>query len=282
MSYISLTGSVFHMDATTVRRIVTVCHPNVDPQAVPTRPASRGTLFEITDHKTITAVATDSRTMAVVEGDYECHCTPDEIVHEDLIGNRVSIDLTKLYGARARLNAKSGPIGVRFGVNSVTFDWVNDRGSLTKRKSISIDCPIVEGKFPNWRQVVPKGKSPDMTMLIDPAKFMDVWKNRQDNVAHRFEVSDETIMGKGVKPSFYLLAELMPYQLNFPVESVDGGDSVCLNMELLVRFMRAAAEGKAKKVELRTFGPDDPITAVIPMIDAFDVKFICMPIARRQ
>jgi DNA polymerase-3 subunit beta len=98
-----------------------------------------GTYIEFKEHK-IVVVATDGRRLALVEEDYD---VPENAKGGIIVPVKAVNELNRL------LNEK-GTVEVNFIENFVKFKLNNEEGS-----PIQIFTKLIEGAFPNYRQVVP-------------------------------------------------------------------------------------------------------------------------------
>lgn len=104
-----------------------------------TRYVLNGIFFSLKEHK-VTLVATDGRRLALTDGDVE---VPDES-HADFIVP------TKAINELNRLLTDKGNIEVKFTDNQVSFNLLAESGF-----NIVIISKLVDGNYPNYRQVIP-------------------------------------------------------------------------------------------------------------------------------
>jgi DNA polymerase-3 subunit beta len=104
-----------------------------------TRFVLNGIFFSLKDHK-ITMVATDGRRLALVDEEVEI---PVESDSEFIVP-------TKAINELSRLLATSGEVEVKFTENQAAFSLQDEKGS-----SILIISKLIEGNYPNYRQVIP-------------------------------------------------------------------------------------------------------------------------------
>lgn len=104
-----------------------------------TRFVLNGIFFSLKDHK-ITMVATDGRRLALV----------DEEVDIPVESDGEFIVPTKAINELNRLLAASGEVDVKFTDNQAAFALKDEKGSF-----ILIISKLIEGNYPNYRQVIP-------------------------------------------------------------------------------------------------------------------------------
>lgn len=104
-----------------------------------TRFVLNGIFFSLKDHK-ITMVATDGRRLALV----------DEEVDIPVESDGEFIVPTKAINELNRLLATSGDVEVKFTENQAAFALQDEKGA-----SILIISKLIEGNYPNYRQVIP-------------------------------------------------------------------------------------------------------------------------------
>jgi DNA polymerase-3 subunit beta len=104
-----------------------------------TRFVLNGIYFSLKEHK-ITMVATDGRRLALV----------DEEVDIPVESDGEFIVPTKAINELNRLLTTGGQVEVKFTENQAAFDLQNEKGF-----SILIISKLIEGNYPNYRQVIP-------------------------------------------------------------------------------------------------------------------------------
>ncbi len=97
-----------------------------------------GIFISLKDHK-MTMVATDGRRLALVDEEMELGDTTGEFIVP-----------TKAVNELGRLLSDKGEVEIKFSENQVAFSLKNDKGF-----SILIISKLVEGNYPNYRQVIP-------------------------------------------------------------------------------------------------------------------------------
>ena len=97
-----------------------------------------GIFISLKDHK-MTMVATDGRRLALVDEEIELGDTTGEFIVP-----------TKAVNELSRLLGDKGEVEIKFTENQVAFSLKNDKGF-----SILIISKLVEGNYPNYRQVIP-------------------------------------------------------------------------------------------------------------------------------
>src|SRR6478672_9314220 len=98
-----------------------------------------GIFFSLKDHK-MTMVATDGRRLALVDEDAE---VGDSSQGEFIVPAKAVNELNRLL-------LDKGDIEVRFAENQASFTLKDDKGS-----SVLIITKLIEGNYPNYRQVIP-------------------------------------------------------------------------------------------------------------------------------
>jgi len=98
-----------------------------------------GIFLSLKEHK-ITMVATDGRRLALVDEEVDI---PEASQGEFIIPTKTVNELTRLLGEKGQLE-------IRFGENQAAFTLSDDKGF-----TILIISKLVEGNYPNYRQVIP-------------------------------------------------------------------------------------------------------------------------------
>src|ERR1700683_2624463 len=98
-----------------------------------------GIFLSLKEHK-MTMVATDGRRLALVDEEVDI---PDNSQGEFIIPTKTVNELTRLLGEK-------GQVEIRFGENQTAFTLSDDKGF-----TILIISKLVEGNYPNYRQVIP-------------------------------------------------------------------------------------------------------------------------------
>jgi DNA polymerase-3 subunit beta len=98
-----------------------------------------GIFISLKEHK-MTMVATDGRRLALVDEEVDI---PDTSQGEFIIPTKTVNELTRLLGDK-------GDIEIRFTENQASFTLKDDKGF-----SVLIISKLVEGNYPNYRQVIP-------------------------------------------------------------------------------------------------------------------------------
>jgi len=98
-----------------------------------------GIFFSLKDHK-LTMVATDGRRLALVDEEAE---VGDSSQGEFIVPAKAVNELNRLL-------MEKGEIEVRFAENQAAFNLKDDKGS-----SVLIVTKLIEGNYPNYRQVIP-------------------------------------------------------------------------------------------------------------------------------
>src|SRR5271170_660723 len=98
-----------------------------------------GIFLSLKEHK-ITLVATDGRRLALVDEEVDI---PEASQGEFIIPTKTVNELTRLLGEK-------GELEIRFGENQAAFTLSDDKGF-----TILIISKLVEGNYPNYRQVIP-------------------------------------------------------------------------------------------------------------------------------
>jgi DNA polymerase III subunit beta len=98
-----------------------------------------GIFLSLKEHK-MTMVATDGRRLAMVDEEVDI---PESSQGEFIIPTKTVNELTRLLGEK-------GELEIRFGENQAAFTLSDDKGF-----TILIISKLVEGNYPNYRQVIP-------------------------------------------------------------------------------------------------------------------------------
>ena len=114
-----------------------------------TRYVLNGIFFSIRDHK-MTMVATDGRRLALADEDVD---VPAETVLEFIVPNKAIVELGRLLQAK-------GNVELRCGENQIALLMSDDRGF-----SVLLTSKLVEGNYPNYRQVIPGEAAERVTMV---------------------------------------------------------------------------------------------------------------------
>ena len=104
-----------------------------------TRFVLNGIFFNLKDHK-ITMVATDGRRLALVDEEVDIPAQSDG---EFIVPTKAINELTRLL-------TSTGDVEVKFTDNQVAFSLRDDKNS-----SVLIISKLIEGNYPNYRQVIP-------------------------------------------------------------------------------------------------------------------------------
>ena len=101
-------------------------------------------LLVVVDGQTITVVATDAHRLAVATSTSESLAT-DQIHSEVIIPRKAVMELQRLLADTDEL------VSIEVAVNQARFRFTDDKSA-----SIEIVTKLVEGKFPDWRRVIPQ------------------------------------------------------------------------------------------------------------------------------
>jgi DNA polymerase III subunit beta len=104
-----------------------------------TRFVLNGIFFSLKDHK-VTMVATDGRRLALVDEEVDI---PVESDGEFIVPTKAINELNRLLGT-------NGEVEVKFTDNQAAFSLRDDKGG-----SVLIISKLIEGNYPNYRQVIP-------------------------------------------------------------------------------------------------------------------------------
>lgn len=114
-----------------------------------TRFVLNGIFFSLKEHK-LTMVATDGRRLALVDEEVDI---PAESLAEFIVP-------TKAINELNRLLQPAGDVEIKSADNQAAFTLVDDKGS-----SILIVSKLVEGNYPNYRQVIPSEMKERVTLV---------------------------------------------------------------------------------------------------------------------
>ena len=197
----------------------------------------------------LTVVATNGRHLAVAEVESVTDSTESYEFNLSLLGLR-----------KQRLNTSDGDVELTLSltdngtVKAVLFSWES-----SKKAQRSAVCQVLDGRFPNWRQVMPKESLSLGTFSFVPSRWADEWKNRHSKVELTAEGDSLTL-----RPSS------MPC---FHYKDMTGEPMVtCLDMDML--GPQLSAFGKDVKAKLSHYGANSPIK-----ITSGSLTYIIMPCA---
>lgn len=114
-----------------------------------TRFVLNGIFFSLKDHK-VTMVATDGRRLALTEEDIEA-------------GTEAPVDFiipTKAINELTRLLQENGDVQVKVGENQAVFSLNDEKGG-----SVVLTTKLVEGNYPNYKQVIPAESAERITLV---------------------------------------------------------------------------------------------------------------------
>jgi len=114
-----------------------------------TRYVLNGIYFSVRDHK-MTMVATDGRRLALADEDVDI---PAETALEFIVPNKALVELGRLLQTK-------GEVELRCGENQVAFQLRDERGF-----SVLLTSKLVEGNYPNYRQVIPSEAAERVTLV---------------------------------------------------------------------------------------------------------------------
>lgn len=98
-----------------------------------------GILFSLKDHK-LTMVATDGRRLALADEEVD---VAEKSQGEFIVPAKAVAELTRLLQAK-------GEVEIRYGENQAAFTLKDEKGA-----SVLIITKLIEGNYPNYRQVIP-------------------------------------------------------------------------------------------------------------------------------
>lgn len=104
-----------------------------------TRYVLNGILFSLKDHK-LTMVATDGRRLALVDEEADI---PEDSQGEFIVPNKAINELNRLLQPK-------GDVEIKFSENQASFTLKDEKGF-----NILIISKLIEGNYPNYRQVIP-------------------------------------------------------------------------------------------------------------------------------
>jgi len=114
-----------------------------------TRYVLNGIYFSVRDHK-MTMVATDGRRLALADEDVDI---PAETALEFIVPNKALVELGRLLQTK-------GEVELCCGENQVSFQLRDERGF-----SVLLTSKLVEGNYPNYRQVIPSEAAERVTLV---------------------------------------------------------------------------------------------------------------------
>ena len=130
------TGRDYRVDCDQMHVSLSLASISVDGES--TRYALGGVLFDFLNSDTLALVATDSRRLSINEVDCECDGEPDSDV--DAV---VPLKTVKLL------------LGLCGTAGSMSFAFGNQGGIVFRLSNAVIHSPLVAGRFPAWRKVMP-------------------------------------------------------------------------------------------------------------------------------
>ena len=108
-----------------------------------------GIFFSLKEHK-ISMVATDGRRLAMVEEEVD---VPTESQSQFIVPSKAINELNRLLVA-------NGEMEIRFNANQVAFTLQGEKGA-----SILLISKLIDGNYPNYRQVIPAETKERITLL---------------------------------------------------------------------------------------------------------------------
>jgi len=214
-----------------------------------------GLLLELTADK-ITLVGTDTRRMAVVEGPaqaHEGHATPSD-------GHTI-------------VHARAMTIIERALSDSEAECQIAVRGSdvLVRGEAFTIYTRLLEGRFPNWRQVLPKrGESHTVTFPVGPlhaAVKQAAIVTDQENLGVDFTFNEEHLVLSA------RAAQSGASKVELPISYSGPEITIKLNPKFVSDFLRVLAPDQNITVELR----DGESPAIFATDDNY--RYVVMPLA---
>jgi hypothetical protein len=176
------------------------------------------------------------------------------------------VDLTQLYAKRTSLSVGGHQrfVIVTWDDKNMVFTWKN-----SKNKEVHVSCPIILGRFPNWRPLIPEQNSDKQVAMIGfvAQKWVEAWEGIPIN-GHELSIGAGTTATVGVQTPQLSGA-------NLPVKSAEGHSTVHLDVtELLIPQLERLGN---RNVELRIYGSGDPVR-----LDQDNLTYILMPMAPRN
>jgi DNA polymerase-3 subunit beta len=108
-----------------------------------------GIFISLKDHK-MTMVATDGRRLALVDEEVDVN---DQSTGEFIVPSKAVNELNRLLGDK-------GEVEIRFAENQASFTLKDEKGS-----NIVIVTKLIEGNYPNYRQVIPAETKERVSMV---------------------------------------------------------------------------------------------------------------------
>lgn len=244
---------LFQIDSKDLLAIVKVCGRCVDKDS--SRFCLGGIRIEISEDRTLVAIGTDGRQLAKYTCKIACG-TPftREFILD--IGELRKISARLASGRCSFVSVVELTVGV---VASYVFSWDNGLHS-TRRKEYQATCRTIDGRFPNWKQVIPT-TTPTGSCRIDSMQWVKAWNDSRESVGYVLNVNG-TVQVDAPKPPRF--------------ERIDhtGDDfSTILNLDWLIGHLSATP---SKQVEMHSHGANRPIH----LVDQFS-EFLIMPMTEQ-
>lgn len=222
-----------------------------------TRYALGGVLFEFTKDR-ITAVGTDGRRLAKMEG-------PGQAVNGHSSGDTMTIVPTRSLTLIERaLTEPDSQVHITARPNDV----------LIKSDRVTIYSRLVEGRFPKWRDVLPKReKAIRMDMTVGPMYSA----HRQASVVTDKESRGiDFTFGEGTLVLSGLTAEVGQSRVEMPISYNGTPIKVTLDNRFVADFFRVLEPDRVFTLEIET-----PETAALFLTDD-GYAYVVMPLSRER
>lgn len=218
-----------------------------------TRFSLGGVRFEL-DGPTLTTIGTDGRRLCTATTKVMSKTGTDS---DDTISGVYNCEA--LGKKLARVNVDNLSIfTVSLSAVAVSFQWETARG-----KTESVACPVVDGRYPNWRQVIPTWKD-------CPAGSIDFSVGDWADAINEHESEHGADMAVNGKVSFS-----RPLELSHKGHT--GADLSCLiNQAYILDWVKAANRcGISSDAKLSFDGPSSPV-----LVTTEAAQLVVMPMSR--
>ncbi|RMF40720.1 MAG: DNA polymerase III subunit beta [Planctomycetota bacterium] len=213
-----------------------------------------GVLFEMTDDKVV-AVGTDGRRLAVVEG------AGTSVGGHKTEGNATIIPTKSLVLMERSISDEEAPVHLAVHGNEVLF----------RTNNCTINARLVEGRFPNWRQVIPdRTDSVQIDVNVGPL----LSSIRQAAVVADKETRGlDMIFGDGTLLMTASHAEQGESRVELPIDYTGDKVAVKLDYRFIIDFLKVLEPETRVKLDIES----SKSPAVLKTDDGY--TYIVMPMA---
>ena len=218
-----------------------------------TRYALGGVLWDF-DKNTLTLAATDSRRLAIVQNECVIHGEPETVAEQPVIP-------AKAMSLLERSLADEGEVNVA----------IHSNDAVIRSGNITIYCRLVDGRFPRYRDVVPKEPAASINLVSGPllqvVKLSQIMINEESRgVVFKFEDDQLLLVSQA--------AELGDSENGLPIAY--SGESVAITLEprFVADFLKVI--DPAAQVVLQMTNSDQAVALVTD--DQY--TYVVMPLTR--